>query len=162
MVALIIRDGTNTPRTITALPVRDGTNTPRTITELWIRDLDNVPRLVFNPSGSATLAVSLSTDTVFGRSHGSGTATTNSVTATVTGGTGPFTYAWVLLSTDGVPNATAGSPAAATTTFTQTGMAPDDFVTTNWRLTVTDANAVAVTADLLATFSDYSGLIDTR
>jgi hypothetical protein len=28
MVALIIRDGTNTARTLTALVIRDGTNTP--------------------------------------------------------------------------------------------------------------------------------------
>lgn len=161
MVALILRDGTNTARTITALVIRDGGNVARTITELWIRDLDNVPRLVFNPSGSATLAVSLSDDAVSGASHGSGTATTNSVTATVTGGTGPFTYAWTLSHTDGIPNPTANSPSSATTTFTQTGLAPDDFVSSTWLLTVTDANGVTTTATVDAFFSDFTGLIGT-
>jgi hypothetical protein len=161
MVALIIRDGTNTARTLTALVIRDGGNVARTITELWVRDLNNVPRLVFNPSGSATLAVSLSADSVHGRSHGTGTATTSIVTATPTGGTAPYTYAWSLVDTDGTPNPDADNPTSAATSFTQTGMNPDDYIASNWLLTVTDTNGVTTTANVSATFNDYTGLIGT-
>jgi hypothetical protein len=161
MVALTIRDGANVPRTPTVLVIRDSANTPRTLTELWIRDLNNVPRLVFNPSGSVTLAVTTNVESVHGRSHGTGTATTGSVVATVTGGTAPYTYAWVLTETDsGVP-ATASNPTAAATSFTQTGLAEDDFVTTTWTVTVADANGVTATATVGAYFSDFTGVIGT-
>jgi hypothetical protein len=161
MVALIIRDGTNTARTLTALVIRDGGNVSRTITELWVRDLNGVPRLVFNPSGSATLAVTTDNDSVHGRSHGTGTATTSIVTATPTGGTAPYTYAWSLLSTDGTPDPDADNPTSAATSFTQTGMNPDDYIASTWRVTVMDANGVTATADVSATFNDYTGLIGT-
>jgi hypothetical protein len=40
-------------------------------------------------------------------------------------------------------------------------MGVDDFVSTTWRVTVTDANGVTATAERLAFFSDYTGLIGT-
>lgn len=156
MVALIIRDATNTPRTITELRIRDAGNVQRTITELWIRDVNNVSRLVFNPSGSAALAVGTDTDLVDGQSIGSGTCTTDAVTATATGGASPYVYAWTLLTHDGAILPTADSPTSATTTFTRTSMPPDSVLASTWRVTATDSNSNTATHDVGANFADVS------
>lgn len=157
MVQLNIRDGSNVSRTITELRIRDGGNVQRTITELWIRDENNVPRLVFNPSGSATLAVALSDDEVQGTSSGTGTATTSpAVTATASGGTAPYTYAWTLENYTASVPPTANSPTAATTTFTQTSMDPGGIYTSAFRITVTDANSVTAFNIVSANFADFS------
>jgi hypothetical protein len=162
MVALIIRDETSTPRTITELIIRDGTNTPRTITELWIRDASNIPRLVFNPGGGATLSVTVAPDpTNKVAGDGSGVGTTPAVTATVVGGTAPFTYAWTTISyTSGIPP-TVNSPTAAVTTFTQTGMAHGDVESAVFRVTVTDALAATTYYDTGANWAaaDPGGFI---
>lgn len=156
MVALIIRDATNTARTITELRIRDAGNVQRTITELWIRDVNNVSRLVFNPSGSASLAVATDNSFVSGTSLGSGTATTDAVMATASGGTAPYTYAWTLLTHNGSVAPSADSPASATTTFTQTSIPPGDVLSSSWRVTATDANSNTATADVDANFADFS------
>lgn len=154
MVALIIRDATNTPRTITELRIRDAGNVQRTITELWIRDVNNVSRLVFNPSGSATLAVVISPTEVMGSSSGTGTATTDVATATPSSGTAPYTHAWTLDTYTGGTPPTIGTPANAATTFTLTGMDPSGIYGAQFTDTVTDAVGNTATATVQAFFAD--------
>ena len=156
--ALKIRDGTNTLRTITVLKVRDASNTLRTITEIWVRDTNNVPRLVFNPSGSATLACALDTTAVSGFSAGTGTATTGTCTASGSGGTGPYTYAWNLVSYTLVAfPPTANSASSAASTFTQTGIDPNTTESAIWTCTVTDSlSNTATSEELTSYFSDIS------
>lgn len=134
---LVIRDGANTPRTITEIQMRDGANTPRDLVELWVRDSNNVPRLIWSiaPPMSATATPA----PVFGSTLGTGVATTDPTTATPTGGTPPYSYAWQLVSYDaGVPP-TADSSNSATTTFTQTGIVVGDGLSATFRCLVTDS-----------------------
>lgn len=79
--------------------------------------------------------------------------TTNSVTATVAGGVGPYSYIWAQI---GGPAATIYSPTNATTNF---GMAlgPGDSEQGQFRCTVTDANGLTAQATVTATFTNTSG-----
>jgi hypothetical protein len=140
---LIIRDGTNTPRTITEIQVRDGTNTPRDISEIRVRDSNNVSRIVF--SLAPDLSASAAPETVYGAASLS-TITTGSTTVTPVGGTPPYSHAWSLDTFDGPVAPTANSPTSATTTFTQTSVAPGDSYYASWIDTVTDDDGATATA----------------
>ena len=101
-------------------------------------------------AGIATLAsqtapggfyASATPSSAFGDRVGSGTATTNTVTVTPTGGTGPYTYAWVL----DLANFTIGAATSATTDFSgfvSIGTTTEDIAT----CTVTDS--LAATASI--------------
>jgi hypothetical protein len=80
-----------------------------------------------------------------------GATTTPSVTATPSGGLGPFTYSWAKLSGDAV---SANSPSLATTSFTLTSGSPPANAT--FRCTVTDALGSTATADVGVLFSNAS------
>lgn len=71
------------------------------------------------------------------------TATTNSVTCTVSNGVSPFTYAWSHIS--GVA-ATVNSPTAATTSFSRTSSSNTN--TGVYRCTVTGANGFTGSVDV--------------
>lgn len=147
LVTILVRDGTNTQRTITAIQVRDGTNTARDISEMWVRDSNNVPRRVF---GGSPLSASASPADVSGFSIGTGIVDTGSTTVTPTGGTAPYTYAWTIISyTAGAPP-TIANPTAATTDFTQTGVGDTDYAV--FRCTVTDDASATFAVDVNATF----------
>lgn len=147
---IVIRDHTNTPRTVTAIQVRDATNTPRTISEVWVRDSNNVPRRVF--SLFTPLSVTLSHPTVSGVTFGSGVATTNSTTALPSGGVAPYSYVWTLITySNGVPP-TALSPNSATTSFRQTNIASDSSDSAEFRVTVTDDQGNTAQANCLCAF----------
>lgn len=152
-MTLVIRDATNTPRTITAIQVRDGDNIARDITELWARDTNNVPRLIF--STGPALSASAAPEAVGGVSYGDGIVTTNATTVTATGGVAPYTYLWTVVSwtnLNGPP--TANSSTSATTTFTQTAVAEDDSAV--FRCTVTDDASTTVTVDVSAFFQNVT------
>lgn len=155
-IGLIIRDATDTPRTVSAWLVRDGGSVPRTIAAGFDRDVANVSQLFYNPSGSLSLAVTAIPIGVGGHSAGSGTATTGATTATATGGTAPYTYAWTLGGYDGPVPPTATNPANASTAFTQTGLSPDSFYTSDWTVTATDALANTAMFGVTAGFTDIS------
>lgn len=91
---------------------------------------------------SVTVTVSPSPLT---KSGYAGSQTTGSATASTSGGTAPYAYAWVRQS--GVAIA-CNSPSSATTTFTMTGMFGSTTYTAVFRVTATDANGLTATADL--------------
>lgn len=149
-MTLIIRDGTNVPRTISAIQIRDGTNTPRDISQIRVRDSNNVSRLIF--STGSTLEASASPPDVFGYDSGTGTATSNSTTVTPTGGTAPYSYAWTVDSYTGGVSPTVDSPTAATTAFTQTGLSSGSYTFATFVCTVTDDDGATTEANVTASF----------
>lgn len=78
---------------------------------------------------------------------------TSNVTATVVGGTAPYTYAWV--QTSG-PAASIYSPTSATTKFAM-GLGPGSSEDAQFTCTVTDSNGLTAAAIAFATFSNTSG-----
>lgn len=74
--------------------------------------------------------------------------TTNSVTVTPSGGTGPYTYAWTRIS--GSPTLSATSPATATTAF-RGYLYEFQIKSATFRCTVTDSLLATATVDILAT-----------
>jgi hypothetical protein len=155
-IGLFIRDGGNVLREISELIIRDAGNVARTISELWIRDATNTPRLVFNPSGSLTLTVTASPESVSRVVIGISTATTPTTTATPSGGTPPYAHLWTLTYHDGPAPPTATAPSGDVTAFTQTGMFPDEAYTSEWLDTVTDDNGATATDTVTANFSSVS------
>ena len=144
VAATIIRDGTNTPRTITAIQVRDGTNTPRTITEIRVRDSNNVSRIVY--STAPPFSASASPGTVSGIGATS-TLTTDASTIIPVGGTAPYTYQWTLNTYDAPIAPTANSPTSATSTFTQTGITFGESYSAEWGWLVTDSSVPPLSAN---------------
>lgn len=149
-MTIIVRDDTNTPRTISEIVVRDGDNVSRTISEIWVRDTTNTPRLVF--STASPLSAVASDYNVFGYDSGTGTANSTATTITPSGGTAPYTYAWSLVSYTAGVAPTPSAPSAATTLFIQTGIGPGDYYVAVFRCTVTDAALNTTTVDINASF----------
>lgn len=149
---IVVRDATNTPRTITSIQVRDGTNTPRDISEVWVRSSNNTPLLVF--STAPAFSASASPSSVGGAAGGTGSAQTGITTVTPSGGTPPYTYAWALdfATPELFALPFADSPTSAASSFTQTSMGPSDSVTAQFTCTVTDDDSNTATASVFANF----------
>jgi hypothetical protein len=76
------------------------------------------------------------------------TLTTDTTTATPTGGVGPYTYAWTKVSG---ATLTVTASTSATTAFQATGLAVGEARDATYRCTVTDSTAATATADVLIT-----------
>ncbi len=76
------------------------------------------------------------------------TLTTDSTTATPTGGVAPYTYAWAKVSG---ATLTVTASTSATTAFQATGLAVGEARDATYRCTVTDSTAATATADVLIT-----------
>lgn len=87
----------------------------------------------------------------------SSSLTTNTITANVTGGFAPYTYAWTLIANGGRNASTASNASGASTSFTKTGLISGDSIDDTWRVTVTDSLGDTATADTTATFIYISG-----
>ena len=151
-----MRDTGGTSRTMTRIRMRDAGGTLRTMTRIRMRDQNNVLRTVYDPSGASTLSVVCAPDLVVGFGT-TASLTTDPSTATTTGGTAPYTYAWTLIAhTHPTTLPTANSPAAASSDFTQTNIAPGDSFNATFRCTVTDSATPANTAtdDVEAVWTD--------
>lgn len=81
--------------------------------------------------------------------------TSDSVTVTPAGGTGPYTYAWTRLS--GASSISPTAPTAATTTFSA-NVPRDTTVTATFRCTVTDSLAATATVDVNVELSYLTSL----
>lgn len=92
----------------------------------------------------AVHTVSIAPDPRTGSSSTS-TVTSGNATASVTGGVGPFTYAWTW--DDNIDSITALSPTSATTQFRKTGAVSGESYYGTARCTVTDTGNGSVTAD---------------
>jgi hypothetical protein len=84
-------------------------------------------------------------------------ATTDTVTAIVSGGSGSFTYAWTVPTTDGHP-VVPTAPTAATTAFNIGSIGAGDEVSAVARCTVTDTVTSAIDhVDVFISHIDFRG-----
>lgn len=114
-------------------------------------------RQFWDGSVGATLTVVASPDSVIGAiavSAGSPSVTTNSTTATASGGSGPYTYAWTLVSADSLVW-TATLPTERTSSFRAADVTAglDSFA--SFTCTATDARGATGTVDVGAFVINY-------
>jgi hypothetical protein len=82
--------------------------------------------------------------------------TTNVVTASATGGSAPYSYAWAKESGD--VGWTVNSPSSAATSFKAASVSPGAGTTATMRCTVTDARGATGTVDVSVAAYNYGGL----
>jgi hypothetical protein len=80
------------------------------------------------------------------------TVSSGNVTASVSNGTGPYTYTWTRVSWGASPAPTIGSPNAATTGFSQLVSAQNRLITDVFKCTVTDAYGNVGSAQITVQF----------
>lgn len=132
-----LRDATNTLRTIARVRVRDSTNTLRTVSRIRMRDATNTLRTVWQAVSSiVATATPVSSARTSSGAAPSGTVVSHAHTASASGGTAPYTYAWSYVSGDADMTPTA--PALATTAFSATVFDNYTMVTT-FKCTVSDS-----------------------
>jgi SprB repeat len=112
-------------------------------------------KVIFDTAVAGTLTVDVSPVSAVGAVAIDETVfvTTNAITATASGGTAPYTYAWTRVSGDSGFNALSGS--SATSRFRAT-VAPGDALDAVFRVTATDARGRTGTADVPASASNFS------
>lgn len=154
--ALTIIDGSGVDREITELRIIDEDEVDREIVEIWVIDANGTDRLIYDPSGAASFTATAVPSHVGGLCIGTGTAATSVCTATPTGGTGPYTYAWAVVSYDNDIAPTAALPTNAATVFIQTNIGVGEEYVATFRCTVTDANLETTTCDVSCHWIDGS------
>jgi hypothetical protein len=152
-----IRDASNALRTVKTIHVRDASNVSRVVKQIHVRDASNVSRLMAGTgSAGTTMTVIADPNTVYGAtgSHAPQRVYTNGTTATPTGGTPPYSYAWTA---DSGWDATAAT--AATTAFLSPSVGPGDGgVFGNAFCTVTDSNGQVVASNDVSLNADNYGI----
>ena len=107
----------------------------------------------FPSGGGGGFEVNLSTPLVSANRFGAGSATTDTVTVTTSGGDGAVTYSWAYLSGAGfTPSSTTGDAVAFTGTITSLGQTLDGY----WRVTARDEAGHVAFADVRILISENS------
>jgi len=108
-------------------------------------------------AGASPVTVTASPTSVSGATAGFSSVTTNSVTATPTGGAAPYAYVWTLVTDDGGSWGTI-NPTSQTTAFTCGDVNDGDQFNATFRCTVTDALGSAGAVDVPANVINYGGI----
>lgn len=137
---MMARDETGTIRAIVGIATRDSANVLQTIDTAYARDAVLTRRTVFS-----SLAVTISPDHLNATGYSPGTVSpwTGFCTASPTGGTAPYRYAWTVDNSWGVLN-----PTSASTAFQSIPLSPGDGSDATGTITVTDANSLTATATI--------------
>lgn len=147
-MTLKLKDAAGTVRTIKRLSIKDNGGTVRILQQLSLKDAGGTLRAIF---ASMTAAASPSNVDFTAGTPIPVNVTTNSTTATPTGGIGPYTYSWAITEILG-GTWQIDSPTAATTTFTCLHVSPGEFNSATAECTVTDSvGSTAVTNPVDAT-----------
>lgn len=148
-----VTDAGGVIRTITKMTVRDGA-TLRPVLRLKFMDGASL-RTVATFSTPVTLAITPANQAVTGSTN---PLTSTAFTATPTGGTGPFSYAWTVTSGTG----SATSPTSASTTVGSGALTSGVASTVNLQCVATDSLGQTATATTYATFTYTAPILDTQ
>lgn len=144
-MAFKLKDAGGVLQTITSLKVLDGATLRRCI-RMKVMDSDDVTlRTVATFVQPLTLAASPSSQFSSGPNDSLISAP---ITATPTGGLGPYTYGWAVIS----GTATINSPTSATTDVTSGTLVEEAATDVEIRCTCTDSTGATATADALIQF----------
>jgi hypothetical protein len=91
------------------------------------------------PPPPTSLSVSVSPPSAYGWRNGAGNVFTNDVTATASGGTGPYNYVWELVNWTASTPPGASAPNSDVTHFSQTGLGNGQDVTAQFKVTAVDS-----------------------
>lgn len=97
-------------------------------------------------SSAASLAVALSSTMAQKLNGTSSTITSPTISATVTGGTAPYTYSWAVTTSDGI---VALNPTSPSTAFRKTGASEEVTYEATAILTVTDNVGTVVASPMV-------------
>lgn len=97
----------------------------------------------------APMSLDISPDSAFATRFGAGVAVSRTVTATPTGGQGPYTYSWTNITTGGT--ATATNPNSATTSFSRF-LENEEEVSETFLCVVTDSFGTTAQDQIVTTF----------
>jgi hypothetical protein len=100
-------------------------------------------------ASAGALTASANPASLYKENVGSGAITTDPVTITPVGGTGPYTYAWLYKS--GYVSFSVSSATAATVDFTSASLVPGQTRNGVWTCTVTDSLAATFAVDVAIT-----------
>lgn len=150
-----VRTSTGT-KAIKAVKVRRSGGVTKDVFAGSVRNATALKRF-FTQSGTITVTADPASVSGYTALPGSATISTNSTTATPTGGASPYTYAWTFVSSDGGTWVIA-SPTTAATKFTCAGVAADIDYSAVFRCTVTDAVGGTGTVDVPAYVSNLGSL----
>lgn len=135
-------------RTLTSLKLQIAGAT-RAIRTVKVME-SGVLRTVFSSASPMSMAISPSPVFALGPVP---TVQSGNVSAIVTGGTGPFSYAWTLIEFDGVATPTIASPTFATTTFSQGGLGFSETATATFQCVATDSLGNTASAQVTVSFT---------
>jgi hypothetical protein len=99
------------------------------------------------PGFAPAMTASISPSEAVGYIFGTGTATSNNVTCSPSGGTAPYSYSWVMVSGGAAPT----NPTSATTAFSQS--LAYETATGEASCTITDANGTTANASVFYTLT---------
>ncbi len=145
-----------TAKGIEAVTYRNAAGLAKGIATVKIRNASNVLKTVFSQGGSLIIDVPPS---VYGAQANNSTisVTTETITATVTGGAAPITYLWSAVNVYG-NSWTIISPNSASTAFRANSVPSGDSRNAIFKCTATDSRGrVVVSIDINVTADNYGG-----
>lgn len=149
----------STAKTIQAAKYRNAANVAKSIAKVRIRNSANVLKIVFSQGGGA-FSVDVPSSAYGAQANNlTVSVTTEVISATATGGVGPYTYLWTRVDADPA-SWTIISPTSASTAFRANSVPSGVIRLATFKCTVTDsAGASIASINVNASAENYGGFL---